>query len=424
MAAPSTVYKDYMTRRRKGGTTPVDIDLYIAKFLQNTTAQSGDTWGDGYFNSTDTEAQKIAKIKDIFKIDGFLCVPKGTTENGFIGFCYSRNSGNGLYHKTERFSGVRVPTTVNASAELLNDGGLNCMGTTEASATLPNVIDDIVNNDLKISGTIRGSFYEGISWGIMIKCIGALNPSNPAYYTESVFTTIGEGTLAPKIKQVLSEYAKDVGAYILVAPNRYEIKLYVTNAEGTQTANMSTTTISPFSLTLKFSNTSLTEAAAIGGAGTYYKNSNGLNDYTCLFTNAGASVAAAEGYYVTPKGVGRYADYYIVDATGHITGMGLASEGSGFDYNTIRTPVDYYAFKASSVTSSANLQLAYDIAVQNEWTVAGTIYQSDDGTYYVAQYGNNTLVTNGYYMLAYGPTLAYAGWMRTYSGIDVENSAG
>ena len=71
MSAPNTVYQAYKTRRRKAGTPDVDIDLYIAKFLQNTTAQTGDNWGDGYFNSTDTEAQKIAKIKDIFKIDGW-----------------------------------------------------------------------------------------------------------------------------------------------------------------------------------------------------------------------------------------------------------------------------------------------------------------------------------------------------------------
>lgn len=128
MAAPSTVYKDFKTRRRKAGTPDVDIDLFIAKFLQNTTPPSGDDWGDGYFNSTDTEAEKIAKIKGIFKIDGWIQVAKGTAttpDMGFIGYCNSRTSGNGLYHKTERFSGVRVPTTTQASAELLNDGGLN-----------------------------------------------------------------------------------------------------------------------------------------------------------------------------------------------------------------------------------------------------------------------------------------------------------
>ena len=96
MAAPSSVYQTYKTRRRKAGTPVVDVDLYIAKFLQNTTPPSGDDWGDGYFNSTDTEAQKIAKIKDIFKIDGWVQVAKGTAttpEMGFIGYCNSRNSG-------------------------------------------------------------------------------------------------------------------------------------------------------------------------------------------------------------------------------------------------------------------------------------------------------------------------------------------
>ena len=205
MAAPSSVYQTYKTRRRKAGTPDVDVDLYIAKFLQNTTPPSGDDWGDGYFNSTDTEAQKIAKIKDIFKIDGWnqadyaepktgtitisgtsvtgsgtafttdfvvgqklgalqliddelkcvetytitaitsataMSVVAGTNRSGisyalyrqgFIGYCYSRTSGNGLYHNWDnntspfvaRGSGVRVPTSAQASAELLNDGGLN-----------------------------------------------------------------------------------------------------------------------------------------------------------------------------------------------------------------------------------------------------------------------------------------------------------
>ena len=173
MAAPSSVYQTYKTRRRKAGTPVVDVDLYVAKFLQNTTPPSGDNWGDGYFNSTDTEAQKIAKIKDIFKIDGWVQVAKGTAttpEMGFIGYCNSRSSGNGLYHKTERFSGVRVPTTAQASAELLNDAGLNRKPELEISQPLPDIEPKFANwINLTLAG--RSAFYTntedtGISYKI------------------------------------------------------------------------------------------------------------------------------------------------------------------------------------------------------------------------------------------------------------------
>ena len=187
MAAPSSVYQTYKTRRRKAGTPDVDVDLYIAKFLQNTTPPSGDNWGDGYFNSTDTEAQKIAKIKDIFKIDGWVQVAKGTAttpEMGFIGYCNSRSSGNGLYHKTERFSGVRVPTTAQASAELLNDGSLN---------TRPNPA--IVEGDASqvwwanlysIKFNVRSAFYDYTSK------IGFEYKVNSGAWTLGAFTNVNQ----------------------------------------------------------------------------------------------------------------------------------------------------------------------------------------------------------------------------------------
>lgn len=138
MAAPTTSYKSEKLPVIKGnssGGIATQNDIYIAKFLQNTTPPSGDDWGDGYFNSTDTEAQKLAKIKNIFKIDGLCLVAKGAAdgsaaETGFVGYCNSRNSGNGLYHKTERFSGLKIPIGASgggaaSTGELLNDAGLN-----------------------------------------------------------------------------------------------------------------------------------------------------------------------------------------------------------------------------------------------------------------------------------------------------------
>ena len=223
MAAPSTVYKDYMTRRRKGGSPNVDIDLYVAKFLQNTTAQTGDDWGDGYFNAADIPPTAAdwsaanAKIKSIFKVDGFLCVPKGTTENGFIGFCYSRTSGNGLYHKTERFSGVRVPTTVNASAELLNDGGLNRKADIEIVTADPHWA-----NWINLDIALRSAYYTsttdyGYSWKI-----GA------GSYTDVSTST---GSLAPKLPR--AERVRGIFITGLDYLETIYFKPWTTNEEGT-----------------------------------------------------------------------------------------------------------------------------------------------------------------------------------------------
>ena len=67
MAAPSTVYKDYKTRVPLGdaqGGVASFRDLFVAKFLQNTTPDAGD----GYFNAADipsTAADHTAAINKI-----------------------------------------------------------------------------------------------------------------------------------------------------------------------------------------------------------------------------------------------------------------------------------------------------------------------------------------------------------------------
>ena len=50
---------------------------FFTKRIDRFTECAPDDWGDGYFNSTDTEAEKLDKIKGIFKIDGLCLVAKG-----------------------------------------------------------------------------------------------------------------------------------------------------------------------------------------------------------------------------------------------------------------------------------------------------------------------------------------------------------
>ena len=300
MAAPSTVYQTYKTRRRKAGTPVVDVDLYIAKFLQNTTPKSGDNWGDGYFNSTDTEQDKIDKIKGIFKIDGWnqvdyaqqktgtitisgtsvtgtgtafttdfvvgqklgalvltdgvlkcvetyiitaitsataMSVVAGTNRTGisyalyhqgFIGYCNSRISGNGLYHKTERFSGVRVPTSVNTTAELLNDAGLNRMPVSTA------LTDNQVYwyNWISVKIYVRSDFYNSTtSYGYRYRInSGAWN-----------VVTISSTGIAPKVS--ITEEGRGLLLNSVVEGATFEVQAWATNAEGTTYSNTITQTL-------------------------------------------------------------------------------------------------------------------------------------------------------------------------------------
>lgn len=234
MAAPSTVYKDQKLSIVKGdslGGVAEQRDLYIAKFLQNTTPVSD--WGDGngYFNSTDTDAEKIAKIKDIFKIDGWARIEQGGGVEGFVGYCFSRTSGNGLYHNWDnntspfvaRGSGVKLDTTV-LTAELLNDSGLN----RKADITITPTSDPLWTfwaNWINFPMSMRASFYDGVTdWGYSWK-IGAGG-------TYADVSTVGlTGTLGVKVAAT----ALEKGLFItgLDYLDVIYFKPYITSSEGT-----------------------------------------------------------------------------------------------------------------------------------------------------------------------------------------------
>ena len=76
MAAPQTAYQSQALKLKLGTATPLNI--FIAKFLQNTTPTTGDTLGDGYFNSADNDSVRKDKILDIFKLDDFVTIQHST----------------------------------------------------------------------------------------------------------------------------------------------------------------------------------------------------------------------------------------------------------------------------------------------------------------------------------------------------------
>lgn len=381
MAAPSSVYKDFKTRRRKAGTPDVDIDLFIAKFLQNTTAQTGDNWGDGYFNAADippTAADWSAantKIKSIFKVDGFLCVPKGTTENGFIGFCYSRTSGNGLYHKTERFSGVRVPTTVNASAELLNDAGLNVKGTLAINTGITNATSNLASNGFNITLDFRSSYYNATTaYGIKWRKQG-----------DTPYNSVTIGTLAAKIKESKTAFSVDVDptdTLFVEAPNIYEINAFITNEEGTILGALNNVTIVPITLSLYYG-TTRENAYANGTAVNYYK-SRRLDEGATLYDNLSATDPVAAGFYMDKSGSAPYF-YYECDASGIVIGFG--------EYNPSASRILYEPSGLGSTEANAITD-----ANSTSWVPKYTIYIDNDGYWYAAATGL-TLAADGYYVI-------------------------
>lgn len=378
MAAPSTVYKDFKTRRRKAGTPNVDIDLFIAKFLQNTTPPSGDAWGDGYFNSTDTEAQKIAKIKDIFKIDGWIQVAKGTAttpDMGFIGYCFSRNSGNGLYHKTERFSGVRVPTTAQASAELLNDAGLNLKGTLAINTGINNTTSDLANNGFKITLDFRSSFYNATTaYGVKWRKQG-----------DTPYNTVTIGTLAAKVKESKTAFSVDVDptdTLFVEAPFIYEINAFITNEEGTTLGALNNVTIVPITLSLYYG-TTRENAYANGTAVNYYK-SRRLDEGATLYSNSTATIPVAAGFYMDKSGTAPYF-YYECNASGLVIGFG--------EYNPSVIRVLYEPSGLGSTEANAITD-----ANSTSWVPKYTIYLDNDGFWYANATGI-TLAADGYYVI-------------------------
>lgn len=378
MAAPSTVYKDFKTRRRKAGTPDVDIDLFIAKFLQNTTPPSGDDWGDGYFNSTDTEAQKIAKIKDIFKIDGWVQVAKGTAttpDMGFIGYCNSRTSGNGLYHKTERFSGVRVPTSAQASAELLNDAGLNLKGTLTINSGITNTESDLANNGFKITLDYRSSFYNATTaYGVQWRKQG-----------DTPYNSVTIGTIAAKIKESKTAFSVDVDptdTLFVEAPFTYEINAFITNEEGTILGALNNVTIVPITLSLYYG-TTRENAYANGTAVNYYK-SRRLDEGATLYDNLAATDPVAAGFYMDKSGTAPYF-YYECDANGVVIGIG--------EYNPSATRVLYEPSGLGSTEANAITD-----ANSTSWVPKYTIYLDNDGYWYANSTGT-TLAADGYYVV-------------------------
>ena len=216
MAAPQTAYQSQALKLKLGTATPLNI--FIAKFLQNTTPTSGDTWGDGYFNSTDDDATKKSKILDIFKLDDFVTIQHSTVGKSFVGFINPSGT-NALYHNSTRYSRGRVGKDA-IGYILLNDAGLNTLGICETQSNILKYANLVLNNAF-----FRSAYYlDSTSFGLKYKV-------NNGNWVVAPNQNLNEGA-QPNLNKKLTYSSPLVFYPPAEKGDNIQVKAYIENAEG------------------------------------------------------------------------------------------------------------------------------------------------------------------------------------------------
>lgn len=416
---------------------PVTVDVFVAKFLYHVPPISG------YFNQSDSDSVKRSNILALFYLDEIQAIKTFDGTNyrvGFVGMVIVGGT-NAAFHKSTRFSGCR-PKNTSSNFEYLNDAGLNTLGNIIPGAW-PNVIADLLNNSIKLTSIIKSAFYTANNkWGVKMKCIGIQDhPENPANYTESVFTTVHEKTIGLNTTLTLTEYPVNVGDYYLVAPNRYEVRHYITNDEGTTERDMWTVTMNLYGRSCTFGST-LIEASTPGYiANTRYFNAvtliwkdaitgnpaDATTPMTYLFTDLAGSNVAPDGFYMFAEIYNNHRGYVQVSGgNGGIVGWDEPTPDhpdGGFDLGSLRLEIPYYGYGNTIV-------VAYADAESNGFvTPKGFMYEENiDGvvTMFAGQVPSTTRKGAGYYILSEGyGEFPYetCGWVRlSSSGVVIDSS--
>lgn len=414
---------------------PVTVDVFVAKFLYHVPPISG------YFNQADSDSVKRSNILALFYLDEIQAIETFDGTNyrvGFVGMVIVGGD-KAAFHKSTRFSGCR-PKNTSSNFEYLNDAGLNTLGNIIPGAW-PNVIADLLNNSIKLTSIIKSAFYTANNkWGVKMKCIGIQDhPENPANYTESVFTTVHEKTIGLNTTLTLTEHPVNVGNYYLVAPNRYEVKHYITNDEGTTERDMWTVTMNLYGRNCTFGST-LIEASTPGAIGSIrYLNSKTLvrkSDITgnpddiniilsSLFSDIAGSNVVPDGFYMFTEIYNNHRGYIQI-LGGVMVGFDEPTPDNpngGFDLGTLRLEIPYYGYGNTIV-------VAYADALSNGFiTPKGFMYEENVGgvvTMFAGQVPSTTRKGAGYYILSEGyGEFPYetCGWVRlNSSGVVIDSS--
>ena len=425
MAAPTTAY---ITEKGRSGladsasSMTAVKDVSLAKYIQNTTPTTGEAWGDGYFNASDSLSESDAKIRDIFKLDGFAVMVKGGGEKTFVGFCYSRTSSNGLYHKTERFSGAKVPISTNLEAELLIDGGLNRKPEVNSTATTGNrATADLLNNGFKITAKFRSAFYNattahGLKWRLYLS-------SDP--YNSVSIGTIPEGKeSSPTTYSAYSVDVDPIDNLYIEAPNTYEVRAYITNEEGTTELHLDNVVVSPAERTFYFGN-DIYGAWLYGSSDTYLQTRRKMLGSILYEELVPTPTPVDAGYYVdkvyseTSLGNGYY--YVVCNSSGVVTLEGIFS-------GQLRTTYGHCGYGTTLALALAAADSDADIDISGvHWQsppysayLYSIAYDPNDSKWYNGEAGT-IQATDGFYVRGENEFKYY--WWQISSGVRVDEGS-
>lgn len=391
MAAPQLVYSSKLLSF-----------LPVAKLLHNSTTVNGtippdwwDTWGDGYFNSGDSDALKLAKIKSIFRLDFLL-----RNNEGFIGAVVT-NGTNINFHSNTRFSRYRLQQD-GITYIILNDGGLNTLGYSDIAVVLSN---DAPNKDANpanypprlnnsVAFALAKSAYYVPSSSIKVQMQDIDTPS--LVYDIHSLSNIGE--------KVLSNIKSDIIAQITKA-GTYYFRTTVTNAEGTWTSDWVGFQIQNAIFNFRY-NSSQASLASIGTQVTRYSTTRELLDAqdngsnaTQLFIDEGASPThTANGYYfLSPNwyqyGYDTLTNRYCILAKGEAQPGGYPSGDPGnivqsgmlpningfspFDWETAESQI----LSGNYITTTLYIEYNYETNVVTAYTNSAFTQLAQSGYY-------------------------------------------
>lgn len=300
MAASNFEFINKALKAKKGA---ISRDINIGKFLTS------------YFELTDTDQEKVNKIKKLFKIDGLLRIVG--SENGFVGYINWQGTNGKFHNQTTRDSGVKISTN-GLNFNLLNDSGLNCKGDCE--------IIGIVNTNSTSSSDDPALYPPSInSCKAYIKYSSSVY--NPTLACKLKVNNHTEQTLSsvPALKNELvidtgnlsSLYSFESGIHTRFTPS-------IINEEGTLIGGFVDVALNPAQYSLKYGTTIENAFNATSAVTVYVNNYDESSDYapfrnpsefgsgSILYNSSSMNNYSPFGYYMDQNNQWYYFGYSVL----------------------------------------------------------------------------------------------------------------
>lgn len=389
MAAPDYAYRNekklIAALGAANGDIAFSIDIFIARFLQNTTTDLGD----GYFNESDDIAIKISKIKSLFKIDGFV-IAASSGKNGFVGYC-NINGANMIYHNENRLCNLLLSNnTYPSELRFLNDSGLNRRPDIPYFLTHlgVNTRINIINNSIFLHAYFKSSFWN--------KTLGVYIIAADSEYLSDKVDSNNLGEIDQNSVQEFNDNEVIFpDTFIFRVGRTYVVSLKAQNEEGAiLSSSYLSLSPSPGIVTLRYGQT-LNDAIISQGASTVYvsrKISNAtVSGNVIFYSNLSATLFVPTGYYLSINADenGYYKYFRVTDNSGHVTEIGniKASRHQDIYYY-------YSTISAGEAITHAPVQrvLYYEVIL----TPPGSDFENRQ--YYDGPFDISAIVSQGYYV--------------------------